>query len=63
VIRICKRKKTGFLQQILLQPEEGLLRNDSADATLEGTAPKPKKTIGKIKVQGIVASDSFHGYC
>jgi hypothetical protein len=45
-----------------LQPEEELLRNDSADAALEGTAPKPKKTIGKIKVQGIVASDSFHGY-
>lgn len=39
------------LQQILLQPEEELLRNGSADAALEGTAPKPKKTIGKIKVQ------------
>lgn len=50
------------LQQILLQLEEEQLRNDSADAAMEGTAPKPKKTIGEIKVQGIVASGSFHGY-
>lgn len=39
------------LQQTLLQPEEELLRNGSTDAALEGSAPKPKKTIGRIKVQ------------
>jgi len=48
-----------------LEPEEELLRNDSVDAALEGTAHKPTKTIGKIKVQGIVANvllAPFHRY-
>ncbi|XP_057845324.1 uncharacterized protein LOC131054738 isoform X2 [Cryptomeria japonica] len=48
----CTLLRNAFgLQQILLQPEEELLRKGSTDATLEGSAPKPKKTVGKIKVQ------------
>ncbi|KAH9321638.1 hypothetical protein KI387_016277, partial [Taxus chinensis] len=48
----CTLLRNAFgLQQILLQPEEELLRKGSTDAAPEGSAPKPKKTIGKIKVQ------------
>eukprot|EP01018_Ginkgo_biloba_P005667 Gb_02174 [translate_table: standard] len=48
----CTLLRSAFgLQQILLQPEEELLRKGSTDAAPEGSAPKPKKTVGKIKVQ------------
>ncbi|KAF3773363.1 hypothetical protein EJ110_NYTH55496 [Nymphaea thermarum] len=40
-----------LLQQILLQSEEELLAKRSADIGPEVAAPKPKKTIGKMKVQ------------
>lgn len=40
------------LQQILLQPEEELLEKRYSELVSEGAAPKPKKTIGRVKVQG-----------
>lgn len=40
------------LQQVLLQPEEELLRKRSSELVSEGAALKPKKTFGKMKVQG-----------
>lgn len=42
------------MKQILLQSEEELLAKQSSELTSEGAAPKPKKTIGKLKVQGKV---------
>ncbi|KAG9137431.1 hypothetical protein Leryth_020632 [Lithospermum erythrorhizon] len=39
------------LQQVLLQSEEELLARRSSDLPAEGTAPKPKKMVGKMKVQ------------
>jgi hypothetical protein len=40
------------LRQVLLQPEEELLVKRNAELSSEGVAPKPKKLIGKMKVQG-----------
>lgn len=40
------------LQQVLLQSEEELLVKRSSELASEGTVPKPKKIIGKMKVQG-----------
>ena len=40
------------LQQVLLQSEEELLAKRSSELGSEGTVPKPKKIIGKMKVQG-----------
>lgn len=40
------------LKQALLQPEEDLLRKMSSELVSEGAAVKPKKTFGKMKVQG-----------
>lgn len=40
------------LQQVLLQSEEELLAKRSSEIGSEGTVPKPKKIIGKMKVQG-----------
>ncbi|XP_028098163.1 uncharacterized protein LOC114297880 isoform X2 [Camellia sinensis] len=39
------------LQQVLLQPEDELLRKPSSELSSEGVAVKPKKTFGKMKVQ------------
>ncbi|XP_010266256.1 PREDICTED: uncharacterized protein LOC104603800 [Nelumbo nucifera] len=48
----CALLRNAFgLQQILLQSEEELLTRRSSDLVSEGAAPKPKKTIGKMKVQ------------
>lgn len=40
------------LRQVLLQPEEELMVKCNAELSSEGVAPKPKKLIGKMKVQG-----------
>jgi hypothetical protein len=37
---------------VLLQSEEELLAKRSSELVCEGAAPKPKKIIGKMKVQG-----------
>ena len=37
---------------MLLQSEEELLAKRSSELVTEGTAPKPKKMVGKMKVQG-----------
>lgn len=42
------------LQQVLLQSEEELLAKRSAGLISEGASLKPKKIIGKMKVQGII---------
>ncbi|XP_011622182.1 uncharacterized protein LOC18431026 [Amborella trichopoda] len=48
----CALLRNAFgLQQILLQPEEELLATRAKDILPEGAAPKPKKTIGRMKVQ------------
>ncbi|XP_072981230.1 uncharacterized protein [Typha angustifolia] len=48
----CALLRSAFgLQHILLQPEEELLAKRSSKLVNEGAAPKPKKTIGKLKVQ------------
>ncbi|KAF6138860.1 hypothetical protein GIB67_018591 [Kingdonia uniflora] len=39
------------VQQVLLQSEQELLAKRSSEIVSEGAAPKPKKIIGKIKVQ------------
>lgn len=41
------------LRQILLQSEEELLAKRSPELVSEGAGPKPKKIIGKMKVQGV----------
>lgn len=40
------------LQQVVLQPEEELLSNPAKELNSEGAAVRPKKTFGKMKVQG-----------
>ncbi|WOL19976.1 hypothetical protein Cni_G28778 [Canna indica] len=48
----CALLRDGFsLRQILLQSEEELLAKRSSELVCEGTGPKPKKIIGKMKVQ------------
>lgn len=48
----CALLREAFgLQQVLLQSEEELLAKRSSDLTSETSAPKPKKIIGKMKVQ------------
>ncbi|XP_059642033.1 uncharacterized protein LOC132283986 [Cornus florida] len=48
----CALLRNAFgLQQVLLQPEEELLRKISPDLVSEGATLKPKKTFGKMKVQ------------
>ncbi|XP_058088155.1 uncharacterized protein LOC131235065 [Magnolia sinica] len=48
----CALLRDAFgLQQVLLQSEEELLAKRSSELVSEGAAPKPKKTIGKMKVQ------------
>ncbi|RZR81088.1 hypothetical protein BHM03_00007235 [Ensete ventricosum] len=42
------------LRQILLQSEEELLSKRSPELVSEGAGPKPKKIIGKMKVQGLL---------
>ena len=42
------------LRQVLLQSEDELLVKRTSELTNEGAPTKPKKTIGKIKVQGNV---------
>lgn len=40
------------LRQVLLQSEEELLAKQTSELASEKAAPKPKKIIGKMKVQG-----------
>lgn len=40
---------------MLLQSEEELMRKDPSELVGEGAFVKSKKTIGKIKVQGLYA--------
>ncbi|ONK75633.1 uncharacterized protein A4U43_C03F18930 [Asparagus officinalis] len=48
----CALLRNAFgLQQILLQSEEELLEKKSSELVSEGAAVKPKKVIGKMKVQ------------
>ncbi|KAJ9670217.1 hypothetical protein PVL29_026641 [Vitis rotundifolia] len=48
----CALLRNAFgLEQVLLQSEEELLARRSSDIVSEGVAPKPKKIIGKMKVQ------------
>ena len=51
------------LEQVLLQSEEELLARRSSDLVSEGVAPKPKKIIGKMKVQGIFMFSYFSFLC
>lgn len=48
----CALLRNAFgLQQVLLQSEEELMAKRSSELASEGTAPKPKKMVGKMKVQ------------
>lgn len=40
------------LQQVLLQSEEELMSKQTSELLTDGAAPKPKKMVGKMKVQG-----------
>lgn len=40
------------LQQVLLQSEEELMSKQTSELLADGAAPKPKKMVGKMKVQG-----------
>ncbi|XP_039069175.1 uncharacterized protein LOC120215602 [Hibiscus syriacus] len=44
-------RDTFGLQQVLLQSEEELMEKRSSELTNEAAAPKPKKIVGKMKVQ------------
>ena len=48
------------LQNVLLQSEEELMSKRASELVSEGAASKPKKTIGKMKVQGAKSIYSFH---
>ncbi|CAL5365202.1 unnamed protein product [Camellia sinensis] len=48
---IFLENESMLLQQVLLQPEDELLRKPSSELSSEGAAVKPKKTFGKMKVQ------------
>lgn len=41
------------LQDVLLRSEEELMSKQASERVTEGAASKPKRTIGKMKVQGI----------
>ncbi|KAA8528345.1 hypothetical protein F0562_035700 [Nyssa sinensis] len=48
----CAMLRNAFgLQTVLLQSEEELLVKRSSELVSEGSAPKPKKMVGKMKVQ------------
>ncbi|KAL2459429.1 hypothetical protein Fot_54678 [Forsythia ovata] len=48
----CALLRDAFgLQQVLLQSEEEILAKRSSELPTEGAAPKPKKMVGKMKVQ------------
>ncbi|TXG52695.1 hypothetical protein EZV62_021864 [Acer yangbiense] len=48
----CALLRDAFgLQQVLLQSEEELMVKRSSEPVSDGAAPKPKKIIGKMKVQ------------
>ncbi|KAI3947628.1 hypothetical protein MKX01_034293 [Papaver californicum] len=48
----CALLRRAFgLQHVLLQPEEELLAIRSSIPSIKGSAPKPKKIIGRVKVQ------------
>lgn len=48
----CALLRDAFgLQNVLLQSEEELMVKRSSEPTSEGAAPKPKKIVGKMKVQ------------
>jgi hypothetical protein len=44
---------------VLLQPEEELMVKCNGELSSEGVAPKLKKLIGKMKVQGTLLCVSF----
>jgi hypothetical protein len=48
------------LQNVLLQSEEELMSKRASELVSEGAASKPKKTIGKMKVQGTRHIHLFH---
>ncbi|KAI5654995.1 hypothetical protein M9H77_32182 [Catharanthus roseus] len=48
----CALLRNAFnLQQVLLQPEEELMSKRASELPTDGAAPKPKKMVGKMKVQ------------
>uniref|UniRef100_A0A5B6ZKD2 Pesticidal crystal cry8Ba protein n=1 Tax=Davidia involucrata TaxID=16924 RepID=A0A5B6ZKD2_DAVIN len=48
----CALLRNAFgLQNVLLQSEEELLAKRSSELVSEGSAPKPKKMVGKMKVE------------
>ncbi|KAK7275828.1 hypothetical protein RIF29_16953 [Crotalaria pallida] len=48
----CSLLRDAFgLRQVLLQPEDELMVKCNSEPSSEGVAPKPKKLIGKMKVQ------------
>ncbi|KAL8143887.1 hypothetical protein V2J09_016919 [Rumex salicifolius] len=48
----CALLRNAFgLQHILLQSEEEILKKRTSEVAAEGVAPKPKKMVGKMKVQ------------
>lgn len=48
----CALLRNAFnLQQVLLQSEEELMSKQTSELLTDGAAPKPKKMVGKMKVQ------------
>ncbi|XP_030934042.1 uncharacterized protein LOC115959685 isoform X1 [Quercus lobata] len=48
----CALLRDAFgLRQVLLQSEDELMKKQTSELTSEGVAPKPKKNIGKMRVQ------------
>jgi hypothetical protein len=47
---------------VLLQSEEELLAKRTSELALEKAAPKPKKIVGKMKVQGSISYQFLYSY-
>ena len=47
---------------MLLQSEEELLAKQTSELASEKAAPKPKKIVGKMKVQGSIPCYLFDSY-
>lgn len=47
---------------MLLQSEEELLAKRTSELALEKAAPKPKKIVGKMKVQGSISYQFLYSY-
>ena len=57
----CKTMRKAFsLEKFFLQSEEELLGKGPCELVTEPSAPKNKKTIGKIRVQGIYTLLTLH---